>query len=871
MKQIIIAAAILMILVWNLADNGGSLAPMIHKKTYTDYEKIDKPEVAKERADWRLAQRDGQVASMTQLIESKKIIKKNFKKQLAKSDKKSAGINGWTELGPEGIGGRIRSIAVHPTNTDIIYIGSVSGGIWKTVNGGSSWNPIDDFMSFLSVTQIIYDPSNSNIMYASTGEGAISGVRAGGIFKSTNGGFNWTQLTIPTDRSRYVNDIVVDFNNSNNVFAVTNDTGLGNVIRSTDAGENWEIIEADIPRPLDIKINPNNSEQIFVGTRTTGSTPANLLVCNNALDIVPRFDVINQIGGTSSGRTEIAIAEINPNWVYVLADNNNSPEIWLCNDGTGLNWTRQFSNTSSTTTMNLFGDNAQGWYDNVIYVDRYDVNRVVVGGLNLWRSNDQGRTFTRISNLSDDINGSDNGENNSVHADQHVIMTHPDHTNSSGNRIVLIGNDGGIYKTNDIRTVSENSGWEELNSNLAITQYNGAAASPDGTCVIGGSQDNSFSFSTDVGLNWNQPVNGDGARAAINYNNPFVFFANNNNNSIFRSRDAGATWNRSTRFNSSDCANVNGCTDDDKELFSVNDNAPLFSVFVMDPNDPDILLAGAERLWHNDRASEDDFYLNWSSIKNVVSTGTVVSAIDIAKGDSDLIWVGYDDGTIQKTTNGGISWSTDIRPLGGNGSFVTDIAISPVNNDYVAVTLGGYDQEHIWVSNDGGNSWADRDLGFHMQVNTVSWYPDRIGWLYVGTDFGIFASENFGRDWSVKPLFANDKDYLNNEGPSYVEISELFWQGKILYASTYGRGMWKSSTGVYDKIFVDRDAPGPTENGSFIYPFNTFKEALDVAGDGTEIIFFSDGVHDEFPPTEIIDKNVEISLFNTNPGPVIIK
>jgi hypothetical protein len=144
----------------------------------------------------------------------------------------------WTWRGPGNVGGRIRSIAIHPTNPQVMWVGSVGGGIWKTTDGGASWQPLDDFMANLAVSTLAIDPTNPNVLYAGTGEGFYNpdSLRGAGIFKTTDGGATWTQLSSTANSDfEYVNRLSISPSNSQVLLAATG-TGM---FRSTDGGTNW--------------------------------------------------------------------------------------------------------------------------------------------------------------------------------------------------------------------------------------------------------------------------------------------------------------------------------------------------------------------------------------------------------------------------------------------------------------------------------------------------------------------------------------------------------------------------------------------------------------------------------------------------------
>lgn len=830
----------------------------------------DKPQNPLERSNW-MFERRGKDVDPQKILNAKKLFDKKLTLQQEENNQRDAGLNDWDEKGPQGIGGRSRCVAIDPNNSNHLFFGAVSGGIWETSDGGTNWSQANDFLGALTVMQIQYDPFNSNRLFASTGEGIFNGdaLPGLGVFVSTDNGATWDPLPMPAGNNFfYVNDIVSDPGNQDWIYAVTtvgtpgNQVNNGTIYRSTDGGENWNLLQNTATGALDIKIDPFDSDNILVGCNS------HLYLSTNAEDAMPTFTEIT--GGTNqipanAGRIEISYCPSNASRVYASVEdgNGNNGEIWRSEDG-GATWTQRNGMGFLVT---------QGWYDNVVFVDPTNSARIIVGGIDLWRSTDGGNTLTRISRWQDDINGNGNGNNNSIHADQHAIVPFNNYNGGSNNG-VYIANDGGLYSTNNIWTVTQNSGWISNVGDMAVTQFYGGSISEDGSVVIGGSQDNSFSFSTDGGSNWSQPVTGDGAYSAVNFDNDSIIYSNINNNSIFQSTDKGTTWIRIARFTT--FLNINGnctpaacCTGNQypvagcvsNGVFYVEDFCGLISLFVMDPNDPDIILAGCQELWRNPNAGNAN---SWTSIKNAVGTSRI-SAIDVDFGNSQRIWVGYRNGTLERTTNTGSSWSGNISPA---STFVTDVCVNPNNSNEVIVSFGGYNQTNLFYTSNGNAttpSWTNINLGIDLQINSVEWHPDNSNWIYVGTDFGVMASDDKGQNWNITPL--NDA----HDGPVNTEVSELFWQpnSTILCAATHGRGIWCSNE-IRDKIYVDKNFVG-TEDGTISNPFNTFKEALDAAGNGSEIIFLSGGTYNEIPAVIIETRRIKVTLDPGAGSPVIIE
>lgn len=839
------------------------------KNMEADPDYKSKPENPSERELWRLSQKGGEL-NPQKMLKAMRHTKSLVNERLAQKD---AGIMSWTSLGPGNIGGRIRSIAIDPNDEDRIFIGSVAGGIWRTTNGGSNWTNVSDILPNMCITQIVFDPSNSDIMYASTGEGiggagiARSSQSPGamnigvGVMRSTDGGVTWNVLPQPNDRFHWVNDIAIDPNNPTHLWAVTSDTtdrnssfGSGAIYKSINSGQSWVEITTTESRAIDIKIDPNNSNRLMVGCRGHLYRSTNGTYALNDIDFFEITGSTNQ--PPSGGRIEIAYAPSVSNRVYALVDQNYG-EVWRSENG-GSTWTKR--NASPLSTFGTSGS-GQGWYDNVIWVDPFSSQRIVIGGIDTWRSTNGGQTFTKISDWNDGIHQEDNDgdgmQNTSLHADQHVIVESPNYSNA--NRKVFIGNDGGIFKTDNITSVSQNSGWDNLNNNLRITQFYGGAASADRSLVIGGAQDNSFIVDRSFGgTTWVVPVSGDGAFAAVDYNNENNAFANTNFNQIFRSTDNGQTWSWIAGFRHGGCGST-GCASGG--VFRVQDGASLISKFTMDPNTPTTIYACANSLWRNNNSGNPN---NWTNIRN--ANGGQITAMDVGS-NSNRIWIGTVNGRVEMSNTGGGTAGTSWTQLDNDvdnpmpDRFVTDIAVDPQNQDRVMVTIGGYGQDNIWYTNNNGATWNNRSLDFDMQVNSVVWHPDRTGWVYIGTDFGIFASSNYGQDWSVIPIREV------NDGPFNGEVAEVFFAGDgsdnapyYLYAASHARGMWRTSFPVRDAIYVDKNYNG-VERGSITQPYNTFEEAVDAAGSGSKIIFLSSGTHDE-SSNILLNRKVIIRLQN---------
>jgi hypothetical protein len=649
----------------------------------------------------------------------------------------------WTWLGPGNIGGRIRSIVISPTNANAMWIGSVSGGIWKTTDGGATWHVVDDFMANLAVSTLIMDPINPAVMYAGTGEGFYNGdgIRGAGVFKSSDGGTTWAQLPTTANANwLYVNRLAISPNGTTLLAATRS-----GIWRSIDGGSIWTRVVAT--EALDVNFDPTDNMKAIASSYSG--------LAWYSTDGGATWNAASGVPGAAD-RVEVAYAPSNPAIVYASVDVNGGT-IYSSTNG-GQSYTQATVSASSYL-------GTQGWYDNIIWVDPTNPAIVIVGGIDLWRSTNSGSTLTKISQWF--------SAPSSAHADHHAIVNDPSF-NGTSNKTVYFGNDGGIYRTTDVYAVANTSGWQELNNNLGITQFYGAAGNPTTGVIVGGTQDNGtlrYSGNTE---SWTAMFGGDGGFDAADPTNSNYFYGEYVYLEIHRSTNGGASSN----YIYSGIGDAGSC-------------ANFIAPFVLDPNNANTMLAGGCQLWRstNVKAATP----SWASIKT--STGSYISAIAIAPGNSDIMWVGYNNGDVYSTTNGTLVapiWNrADLGTPNLPNRQVTRITIDPTDAQKVYVTFGGFSANNVYRTTDGGATWADiTGTGLtglpDVPVRSLVINPTNANWLYVGTEVGIFTSEDGGGTWGVP-----------QDGPANVSVDELLWlDTNTLVAATHGRGLYKATLGI---------------------------------------------------------------------------
>ncbi len=700
----------------------------------------------------------------------------------ARSTPQLAGINrtSWEAIGPNNVGGRVRSLVIHPNNPNKLFAGSASGGVWATDDGGLNWRPTTDSVATLAVGSLTIDPNDGNVLYMGTGERG-AGLAGGGIYKTTDGGNTWNFLpsttTVGTNSSNwfYVNRIAINPQNSNLLLAATTGGSVATsyIERSADGGNTWTKVATLFA--YDVRFDPNNPNNAVAGlyngivayTRDGGLT----------WQQSPKFVTIEATD--ANARVELAYAQSRANLVYASVDNAKG-EIHKSEDG-GVTWVLQ-------SVQEHLSD--QGDYANTIWVDPTNENNLVFGGLDLFQSKDGGVKAVKVSTWELSVPGA-----TQPHADHHVIVSVPNF--SAANPMVYFGNDGGVYRATNIFKVNDSdfgdSTWQNMNNGLAVTQfYGGAGAVSAGGKIIGGTQDNG-TIGLTQGTKWDRFAGGDGGFVAVDPISDNIRYGEYVYLSIHRA--VGATTRQYI------CAGITEANTGSQYCGATNPataRANFIAPFILDPNDPVRMLGGADSLWVTNTLKQTA-RPTWAVIKPPAPTNLAnsafaarnfISAIGVPKGRSSTIYVGHNSGMIFKTTNG-LSVTPTWQQI-TNGGINVDRAVNRItvnqdNPDHIWVAYSGFQPNGLWESRDGGISY--QNISNNLPATTIHdivRHPSKPTWLYAATAIGVFSSEDAGATWST-----------TSDAPSNVRVRQLFWyDANTLIAATYGRGMYKANTGA---------------------------------------------------------------------------
>ncbi len=642
----------------------------------------------------------------------------------------------WQPLGPRRIvdrqlpaAGRVSAVTLHPTDPNVIYVGGAQGGVWRSDDQGASWRPLTDAECSLAMGAVALDPVAPEIVYAGTGEQHFSGdsYYGCGVLRSTDGGGTWRRMgtqwfTNPGGWGTRIARMAVDPESAGSttstvVYAATQ----WGFFRSGDSGATWSMTLEGTA--TDVLVHPEQPDAVFAAVYGEG-----VFRSADRGATWERLEMgLDDGDGMVPARINLAQAHSDPNVLYASVHDDESGGlmgIYRTDDG-GDAWTKLAAQEA--------GCGSQCWYDMALAVHPENPEIVYFGGVYLFRSMNGGLSFTGITGPP------------WTHVDQHVITTDPRRPD-----MVLVGNDGGVYRSMDM-----GGAWESLNTNLELTQfYQGVSIDPHGPWgLAGGTQDNGTLRAAVGERDWRFTWGGDGGYTAIDPVRPELWLEN----------QWGGDYSGPRRIvgSGSPVRRANG--------IDLNDRALFIPPLVMDPFDPSILYFGTERLYRTGNRGA-----HWTVVGDAFA-GELISAVAPALSDSAVVYVGT-WGAVYATTDGGATWASG-EPLPDRR--VTDLAVHPRDPARAWAVVSGFGTGHVFVTDDFGASWRDMtgNLPDHP-VNAILLDPDNPEQLFVGTDLSVFASPAPGR-WE-----------RFGEGMPMVAVFDLATEPNagMLVAATHGRG-----------------------------------------------------------------------------------
>jgi Secretion system C-terminal sorting domain len=699
----------------------------------------------------------------------------------------------WQALAPMNFAGRILTMAVSPANANTIFVGSSSGGLWKTTTGGTggpggiSWTYVPTGFPVLGVGAVVINPQNANEIYAGTGEvynKNAKGVTAGGhmrtyrgfygigILKSIDGGASWQQvLNFSQSNLEGVFDMLINPLKPSTVWAATTD-GL---YRSFNSGTDWTRVHS-VLMTTDLAMKPGDTSVLYVSCGNFGTTGNGLYKSVNAGAVTPVFTKMTSgLPANYTGMARMAISANNPNRVYATIGHD---------PGTSTKYglyvsTNQGSSWAKATSTNII--NGQGWYAHDVVADPANANIVYWGEIDMYKSTNGGSTFTKVSdwskwNLSNTTVGTttEGTSTNYVHADNHRIFY-------SGGAIYTC-TDGGLFKS-----TNAGSSWLSLNGGLQTVQIysNASVSKTDPNYMLLGLQDNgTFVYRGIPGCK--RVIGADGFSTAIDPTNDNIGFAEYYFLNLKKSSDKGNTFPTTSYSN-----NYNSFT-------VPNENACFNSPFVFANNNTNIMYGGT--IYLKKSSNKGGSWTNGNGGAVISGASNPIITLAAAPTDDNTLFISTSPGggirsKLFASTNGGTSVTNITSTLPDR--YYTKIAVDPADKNRVAVTLSGFGSSHVFITHDGGSSWTDIGAGLpDVPHNTLAFDPNNTSILYVGNDLGVYFATDVPITSPGESATLNWTSYNEGFTDATLVSDILVTTTNKLRLATHGRGLWERDLAI---------------------------------------------------------------------------
>jgi photosystem II stability/assembly factor-like uncharacterized protein len=686
------------------------------------------------------------------------LITSSFATAEDKQEKPNPGLNEaslkglqWRGIGPSMTAGRIADIAVNHENRSTWYVGVGSGGVWKTDNRGTTWNPVFDSESSYSIGCITIDPNHPETVWVGTGEN-VSGRHVGygdGVYRSLDGGESWTNMGLKD--SQHIGMILVDPRDSNVVYVAAqgplwSSGGERGLYKTTDAGKTWKLIlsAGRYTGANEIHLDPRDPDTIYASLHQRFRNVAALMDGGPESGIHKSTDggktwreLTKGIPADDKGKIGLSISPVDPNVIYATIElAQRAGGLWRSTDS-GESWEKRSDEVYSGTGPHYYQE---------IFASPHDVDTVYQVAPTLYKTVDGGKTMQAVRNRS-------------VHGDYHAVVfdaANPDY--------LMVGTDGGVYESFD-----NAANWNFF-ANMPITQFYKVTVDYDEPFynIYGGTQDNNTqggpSRTDNVhgirNSDWFVTVFADGHQSAADPTNPDIIYSEWQQGNLVR-------FDRKT----GEIVYIQPQPEAGEESERFNWDAPI----LISPHDPARLYYASQRVWRSDNRGD-----NWQAISGDLShardrmklpmmgrvwsydsawdlmamsqfgTITSLSESPVVEG---LLYAGTDDGRIQVSENGGAKWrAIDRLPDVPDGFFVNDIKADLFDADTVYVVAddhkSGDFSPYILKSTDRGISW--RHIGKGLPERHVAWrlVQDHVNpkLLFAATEFGVFFTVG-GTNW----------------------------------------------------------------------------------------------------------------------------
>jgi photosystem II stability/assembly factor-like uncharacterized protein len=668
--------------------------------------------------------------------------------------------------GPSGYNpglGRVNVVAFHPDDAQTIFVGTPSGGLWKTTNQGNSWFPLTDKLPSIGVSGIAIHPTNPNRMYILTGDGDGGNTFSIGVLKTTNGGMTWQETSFNPGVSQMWRcfKLIMDPTDPDVMLAATN----GGLLRTTDGWDSYTTVEGGIF--VDIEYKPGSPATVYATTlnRFYRSTDSGQTWTEIATGLP-----------AGEERCAIAVSADNPEYVYLLAGPSTAEGVFKglyrsTNGGASFALRLDEPNILNGNLLGD-GDKDQTSYDLAIAVDPQNAERVITGGINVWGSNNGGDEMYIIAHWATDVVAANSLEY--THADIHDLVYSP----VDGS--LWCASDGGVFRSTD-----DGETWADHSSlggaGLAIMQFYRIADYPaNANWIIGGTQDNGCN-SWSGGANVTHFDGADGMDCMIDYTNPDILYHSRQNGGLRKSLDGGDS-HTSIRPGASGGAWV--------------------TPYDMDPVNPAIIYAAyTDTIYRSANGGS-----TWTRSIPELGVGKFTS-LHVAPANGSVIYAATPT-RMWRSNDSGSNWTEITAGLPVGSANITRITTDVTNSNDVWATFSGFVAgEKVYRSTNAGTTWTNWSGSLpNVPANCIVYDDTEPGGddaVYVGMDVGVFYRDNTMPDWV--PYFAG----LPNMPVFDLEVHVA--SGR-LRAGTYGRGLWETPLYTPDDVAPNIACP-PTQYG----------------------------------------------------------
>jgi len=752
--------------------------------------RLGEEEQIRRRHEWFFSTRRAGTASDLELWSLRREATESTRLAIARQHAlRQAGLadaqNQWVAKGPAPstfggwafgtVSGRVASIAADWSG-GVLYLGSASGGLWKSTNDGLSWTNLFDAVGTMTVGTVAVDPNDPDVIWAGTGENnqgceSYFGI---GLLRSADGGLSWETRNGAGAQTleglaSFAN-VIVDPRDSSHVVTGGRirgcDTGSaqnGGIYTTNDGGLTWTK-RLDNRQIYEIAQDPAVLDVWWAGT----SEGVFKSVDNG---VTWTLQAASGLPSGNPGRTEIAIAPSDGETVYALF--SGGPSLWRTTNG-GASWSQMSSGSDAC--------DGQCGYNMVVRVHDSDPDIVYRGTVHVFKSLDGGASWTDLSNNW--------GSSQKVHQDTHHLLMHPTDPDT-----FYVGCDGGVWKSAD-----GGASFLDRNGNLNLTQFYAVdVQAGDTETICGGAQDNS-SLARTASDTWDlQAVTGDGFVCHFDPQDPSYAYITS-----YPSGGYPNVW-RSTTGPFGSFSDITGAGSG----IVGGDRSNWVTPYLLDPVHPSTLYLGTQRVYRS-----DDHGSSWYQVgpdDMTAGSGSLLS-LAINRSYPDYLYAGSESGRLWRSENGGAGW-TDIG-TGLPARSINDVASDPTDPDRAFAVVGGFNTDHVWEWTKAAG-WVARAAGLpNVPTNTVLMLTGDD--ILVGADTGIFRSHDGGLSW---------QPYMDGL-PEGLVVTDLKYdqQQNVVTAGTYGRGAWQVSVDpvqpilAYDSVELpltelDGDGDGNVEPG----------------------------------------------------------